>query len=178
MKGRSRTLEKRLTGKAKARPGRRFFGEAKILASEQPGDAWYGSFKWLTSPKWTGDQKLADQYQTGFREALHHHFRDLAGFQKTVALATTRLGGDRPVGPDLWLISRNQHRFIEVKLPGDRLARHQLVGLALIGMFLRGDRPVSVEVVNLYPGQTSRGSAVNVGTDFEEICKKLRDGRS
>lgn len=120
----SRLLKKRLHEKAHARPGRRFFGEAKLLAAEPYNQAWYGSFKWLTSRKWTGHQKLADQYQGGFRVALQDHFPDLARFQKTVALAMARIGGDRPVGPDLWLISQKQHRFIEVKLPGDRLARH------------------------------------------------------
>ena len=169
----SKTLQQRLGAKATARPGRRFFGEAKVLAAEQPEDAWYGSFKWLTSPKWTGDQRLADRYQTGFREALQHRFRDLEGFQKTVALAMTRLGGARPVGPDLWLISPKRHRFIEVKLPGDRLARHQLVGLALIALFLRADRPTSVEVVNLHPGKASRDSATDLERQFAAVCEKL-----
>jgi hypothetical protein len=168
----SKPLQQRLREKAKARPGRRFFGEAKVLASEPYDDAWYGSFKWLTSPKWIADQKLADGYQEGFRTALQHQFRDLPAFQQAVALAMTRIGGDRPVGPDLWLISQTHHRFIEVKLPGDRLARRQLIGLALISKFLRCDRTITVEIVNLSLGQAPRASA-DVECEFAGIYKKL-----
>ena len=85
----SRLLKERLRAKARARPGRRFFGEAKVLAlaSEQYEAAWYGSFKWLTSPKWIGRQALGDRYQEGFRAALQDHFHGLAAFQQAVARA-------------------------------------------------------------------------------------------
>ncbi len=178
VKGCSRLLKRRLRDKACARPGRRFFGESKVLATHPYEEAWYGSFKWLTSSRWSGDQKLADRYQVGFRDALKDHFHELAEFQQTVALSMRRFGGDRPVGPDLWLITPKEHRFIEVKLPGDRLARHQLVGLALIAVFLRADRgPVSVEVVNLFNGERARGVEQQLEREFARICEQLQNCR-
>lgn len=142
-----------LEGKADTRRGRRFFGEAQVLATESADEAWYGSFKWLTSPKWNGPGPLANDYQEAFRSALQRHFRDLGAFQQKVRAAAETNAGSRPVAPDLWLVSRRRHRFIEVKLPGDSLAPHQVEGLRLIEKHLRAadGRPVSVEVVTLSP---------------------------
>ncbi len=58
----------------------------------------------------------------------------------------------KPVGPDLWLVTPHEHRFIEVKLPDDTVAEHQLLGLALIVTHLRAQRPISVEIAQLYSG--------------------------
>jgi len=166
-------LKRRLLDKARARTGRRFFGETKVLAMEPYDEAWYGSFKWLTSPRWSGAAALSDRYQEHFRRALMIHFPDLCDFQQRVAMSLGSIDRRKPVGPDLWLITPKQHRFIEVKLPRDTLARHQLVGLALIGMFLRGDRPISVEVVNLYNGERPPKTEPQLGREFAEICEKL-----
>lgn len=142
-----------LTAKADTRPGRRFFGKAYVLANEGTGESWYGSFKWLTSPKWSAPGPLADDYQEAFRAALQRHFRNLDTFQQEVRAAAEKTAGSLPVGPDLWLVTRRRHRFIEVKLPGDSLASHQLEGLQLIERHLRAadGRLVSVEVVTLSP---------------------------
>jgi hypothetical protein len=169
--GCSAPLKQILKRKACARPGTRFFGEAYVSAMSG-GNGWYGSFKWLTSPKWCGERKLADSYQAEFRAALLQHFPRLSEFQEMVR-ASTRAGCERsPVGPDLWLIEEDRHRFIEVKRPGDSVAAHQLLGLALIATLLRGDRPISVEVVGLYSG----ASAPNVNelhTRFQRLCGRL-----
>lgn len=146
-------LRRLLKGKADTRPGRRFFGEAYVLSTEAADEAWYGSFKWLTSRKWSGPGPLADDYQESFRAALQRHFCDLDAFQRKVRAAAGKTAGALPVGPDLWLVTRRRHRFIEVKLPGDSLAPHQLQGLHLIERHLRAadGRSVSVEVVTLSP---------------------------
>jgi hypothetical protein len=168
----SKPLKQVLRSKAKVRPGRRFFGEAFVAATEPHEEAWYGSFQWLTSPKWYGNQDLGDRYQAKFRRALARHFPDLKSFQETASISARRLHGRRPVGPDLWLRSGRVHRFIEVKLPGDQLKRHQLVGLALIGMFLRSDRRISIEVAHLYAGLKPAASKA-LARDFKNVCKQL-----
>ena len=56
-----------------------------------------------------------------------------------------------PTAPDLWLISKaGKHRFIEVKLPGDFIAPHQLAGMAAIARVLGPRMAVSVELLQLY----------------------------
>jgi hypothetical protein len=150
--GCSELLRRILCDKAEARPGRRFLGYAYVAAREFHDEGWYGSFKWLTAPKWSGEQKLPDSYQEAFRDALQRHFPTLREFQRICVAATGNQTEQKPVGPDLWLTTPDRHRFIEVKLPGDHLARHQLVGLALIATFLKSDRPVCVEVVTLDSG--------------------------
>lgn len=80
--------------------------------------------------------------------------------------------GRKPVAPDLWLTTANRHLFIEVKLPGDTIARHQLVGLALIAMYLRGDKPISVRIVNLYSGVRPARSE-KLAREFHKICDQL-----
>jgi len=166
-------LRRILRKKARARPGRRFFGEAHVAAVAPYEEGWYGSFKWLTSRKWSGDAKLRNRYQAAFREALRQHFPDLRQFQQVVAASTREFGGRKPVGPDLWFATARQHRFIEVKLPGDRVGRHQLLGLALIATFLRSDRPMSVEVVNLFSDEKPAGSE-HLVEEFAAICAQLR----
>lgn len=165
-----------LRRKAEVRPGRRFFGEAKVAATTPHEVGWYGSYKWLTSPRWCGSRQLANRYAAEFRDALLQHFPALCEFQQ-VARASIATGRDRkPVAPDLWLISPGEHRFIEVKLPGDRLGQHQLVGLALIAMYLGGDRSVSVEVVNLSTDSKPQRDE-GVQQEFQRICRKLRQLR-
>jgi hypothetical protein len=169
-------LRRILRKKAQARPGRRFFGEAYVAAAANCQDGWYGSYKWLTAQKWAGDEDLRNRYQGQFREALRRHFPKLRQFQEAVAASTRDSRGRKPVGPDLWLATPRQHRFIEVKLPGDRIARHQLLGLALIATFLQSDRPKSVEVVNLFSSKKPTGSDRLV-EEFAAICSQLqRDG--
>ena len=169
----SRPLKQILRKKACARPGSRFFGEAFVAAHVDHEEGWYGSFKWLTSPKWYGDQTLEDRYQAKFRDALRRNFPDLMAFQQIAAASMRKLGGRKPVGPDLWLITPGKHRFIEVKLPYDRLGRHQLFGLALIALFFRRDRPVSVEIVNLHSGKKPARSD-QLARQFEAICTRLK----
>jgi len=161
-----------LRKKACVRPGSRFFGEAKVAATAPHIEGWYSSFKWLTSRKWCSARELGDEYQTSFRDALMRHFPDLKEFQLAVGASMARLGDRKPVGPDLWLTARDEHRFIEVKLPGDRLGRHQMIGLALIAMFLRSDRPVSVEVVHLYTSASPERSE-QYDREFKAICAQL-----
>jgi hypothetical protein len=154
------------------RPGRRFFGEAHVAATERHLEGWYGSFKWLTSSKWCGTENLGDRYQAQFRDALQRHFPELSEFQD-MAAASTRLSlGRKPVGPDLWLTTAQKHRFIEVKLPGDDIRTDQLFGLALIALFLRSDRPVSVEIIHLYSHQKPAASD-GIVREFKAICQGL-----
>lgn len=166
-------LRRILQKKARARPGRRFFGEANVAAGARYQEGWYGSFKWLTSEKWSGDQQLRNRYQAEFREALRRHFPELGQFQQIVAASTRKFNGRKPVGLDLWLTTPREHRFIEVKPPGDRLGRHQLLGLALIATFLRSDRSKSVEVANLFSSEKPAGSEHLVG-EFAAMCAELK----
>jgi hypothetical protein len=117
------SLKRVLRRKARTRPGRRFFGEACVAAADRYREGWYGSFKWLTSPAWCGDRRLQDGYQTKFRAALKRHFPNLREFQQSAVASMPRICGRKPVGPDLWLTTDRKHQFIEVKLPGDRVAR-------------------------------------------------------
>ena len=169
-------LKRTLQERASQRPGRRFFGEAYVAAHVRHQEGWYGSFKWLTAEKWSGRQKLQDRYQNRFRDALMGYFPGLRAFQHlvTASVSVCNLGKRRPVAPDLWLTTIDRHRFIEVKLPGDRLGPHQLVGLALIAMFLSSDRSVSVEIVNLYQDKKSPWSDRLIH-DFRAICTQLKE---
>jgi hypothetical protein len=154
------------------RPGRRIFGEAKVLSTQSYLNAWYGSFKWLTSPKWCSRNQALKGYPNDFREALLSHFSNLCDLQDIVLGAARALADRKPVSPDLWLITRRKHRLIEVKLPGDSLADHQLLGLALIAMCARSDRPVSVEVFRLFESRKPEDSQELVGR-FDVICDRL-----
>jgi hypothetical protein len=140
-------------------------------------EGWYGSFKWMTSPKWCGSANIRDRYQGRFRDALNEYFPQLDEFQRSARTSTSAIGGRKPVGPDLWFPLRRGHRFVEVKLPGDHVGRHQPVGLALIATMLPSDRPFSVEVVHLHNGpRPSRDSGLV--REFESLCRKLRKAKN
>jgi hypothetical protein len=49
---------------------------------------------------------------------------------------------------------QDNHRFIEVKLPGDRVHAHQLKGMALIATCLRAKGRVSVKIAELRPEES------------------------
>ena len=171
---RERLREKASSRRKKRPPDRRFFGEAYVLAKEAYQEGWYGSFMWLTAEKWSGRQKLKDRYKDEFRNSLLRHFPNLRDFQRWVTTSMCSLGRKKPRLPDLWLITSDRHRFIEVKLPGDQPRDEQLFGLALIAMFLPGDRPVSVEIVHLYQEKKPLGSD-QVKHKFQEICTRLKE---
>jgi hypothetical protein len=137
--------------------GRRFFGEAYVAANTKHVTGYYGSFKWLTNPIFSSNQPFATGPTAVFKEqlrnALHQHFgkRQLENLQKR-ARARHQATGVRPVPPDLWLLDRHGgHRFIEVKLPGDRIRPQQVEGMKLISSSLRPKNPTSVEIIDLYP---------------------------
>jgi len=138
-----------LVEKAKKRPGTRFFGEAYVVAHMEHQEGWYGSFKWLTSPAWVTGHGIPYGHRAEFGEALRTYFPTLRDVQQR-ARHFAEMMNCKPVPPDLWLIVNGEHRFIEVKLPGDLVSQGQLVGLALIARFLSGDRPVSVWVMHLH----------------------------
>jgi hypothetical protein len=146
-----RPLSEILRCKANRRPGtRRFFGEAYVAAKMTDADpGWYTSFKWLTSPIWSGQRTLDDTYREKFRSTLQESFgeRRLERLQKRARAFSAQLGGKKPVAPDLWLTVGSDHRFIEVKLLPDTIDRRQLAGLALIAKYLDG---VSVGVVYVH----------------------------
>ncbi|MBM3820923.1 MAG: hypothetical protein FJW14_18175 [Acidimicrobiia bacterium] len=144
------------------RPTARFFGESYVASCNSGCSGFYGSFKWLTNAKFANAKEFsrgpARPFQQALREALHKHFT-AAGVQEVqrAALALHRtqssaLQGKKPTAPDLWLLDEHDHhRFIEAKLPGDSLAPHQVVGLAVIGACFGRRRSVSVEIVELRP---------------------------
>ncbi|MGE3345211.1 MAG: VRR-NUC domain-containing protein [Vicinamibacterales bacterium] len=141
----------------------RFFGEAFVASTTPHVEGYYGSFKWLKNQRFASTAPFprgrSHVFQRALREALHRHFsrERIAALQAaTRELNRTckrELGGVYPTAPDLWLMDESgHHRFIEVKLPGDSIAPHQLAGLALITSCLGGVRPVSTEIVELNPG--------------------------
>lgn len=137
--------------------GRRFFGEAYVATQIQHQTGYYGSFKWLTNARFSDDRPFPNgptkRFQEDLRRALLEHFgrRQLEMLRKR-ANAVHKATGLRPVAPDLWLIDREgNHRFIEVKLPGDRIRPQQLTGLDLIKSCLHAKTQVSVEIVELKP---------------------------
>jgi len=151
-------LERLLKRKARGRAAktRRFFGEAYIASQTRYREAYYSSFKWLTNPRFAGDRKLRDKNQEQLRKALQDHFtpKRIAKLQRVVrelsGVCRKDLAGKHPTPPDLWLVGRGgRHRFIEVKLPGDSLAPHQIAGMAAIACVLSGPKRVSIEVVHL-----------------------------
>lgn len=145
----SPSIKSVLSKKARVRPNR-FFGEAYVATQIDHDDGWYCPFKWLTSASWCEANANEDQSASAdFRAALAKHFPDLRDFQNRVAEFVRLSGVEKPVGPDLWLIADNVHRFIEVKLAGDTLKPRQLAGLALLAECLPSAWPISVSVVNL-----------------------------
>ena len=138
-----------LERKARVRPNR-FFGEAYVASRIAHDAGWYCPFKWLTSASWCDANCVdGDDDSSEFKTALARHFPRLREFQNRVAEFVGATGVDKPVGPDLWLIINDEHRFIEVKLAGDTLKPRQLAGLALLAKCLPSKSPISVGVVNL-----------------------------
>jgi hypothetical protein len=143
-----------LVSKARKRPGRRFFGEAYIASKTEMIEGWYNSFKWLTNKKWIIGKGLEDEFEQPFYEALMKYIgKDILKDLQDRANNLLKDGTNKkPVAPDLWFIDKEgQFKFIESKLPGDVINRHQIAGLALIKKFLSAVKPVSVLIVTLYP---------------------------
>jgi hypothetical protein len=156
--GASAYLKKILAKKVARRGGgRRFFGEAYVATKITHKEGFYGSFKWLTSARFSDDRPFPDgrtrEFKEQLRKALTKHFtrRQLQALRER-ASAFKKETGVRPVPPDLWLVDRRgNHRFIEVKLERDRIRRPQLAGLALIASCLHAKTRISVEIVELHP---------------------------
>lgn len=156
--------------RTKAKKTSRFFGEAFVANATRHREGLYGSFKWLTNRRFLGTKPFpngpAKQQQEQLRRALGDHFgnpklRELQQAARQLHRSRRRLlKGKLPTAPDLWLVDkRGSHRFIEVKLPGDFLAPHQLAGMALIACILK----VSVEVIELRNDQAI----------FQEFCRAI-----
>jgi hypothetical protein len=175
----SKDLHDLLKKKARGRLKRSacFFGETYVASVTPHREGYYSSFKWLTNRRFVGTGGFpngpAQRYQEQFREALQRHFgrRRLERLQQA-ARAICRscykeLAGKPPTPPDLWLVDRRgHHRFIEVKLPGNSVAPHQLAGMAAIACFLKGPKRVSVEVIELH----------NEDQVFKDFCRKIKAG--
>ncbi len=152
----------KLKASSREKPTARFFGETYIASLNPRCEGFYGSFKWLTNPRFASRKEFprgpARPLQQTLRDALHKHFtRDGVVEVQQAASDLHRehlaaLHGKKPTAPDLWLIDeRGHHRFIEAKLPGDSLAPHQVAGLALLATCLGARHPVSVEIIELRP---------------------------
>ena len=174
--GASQGLQNLLRRKARgrARKTRRFFGEAYVVGEASIREGYYSSFKWLTNRRFVGVGNFpkgpAQKRQEQLREALKRHFgqRRLARLQQAVGtLGRTckrELRGKQPTAPDLWFVDRRgSHRFVEVKLPGDSVAPHQLAGMAAIACVLGGPK-VSVEVIELHDDEQV----------FKRFCRTLK----
>lgn len=138
-------LKEILRTKARVRPNR-FFGEAFAASALQPDEAWYSSFKWLTSSMWLSSRPVKDSFQRRFRDDIQRRLPSLAEVQTRAKRFGPHL---QPVPPDLWLIKDAQHAFVEVKLAKDRVSETQLAGLAVcatipravVGIAFVQDRP-------------------------------------
>lgn len=167
----ARLLRRKVRGRAAKT--RRFFGEAYVASQTPHREAYYGSFKWLTNRRFASSREFSDRYQEQFRKALQGHFgqRRIEKLQLAVqALARScrkELDGKEPTAPDLWLVDkRGRHRFIEVKLPGDSVAPHQVAGMAAIACVLKTPHRVSVEVIHLHDDDRR----------FKAFCRAIRAG--
>jgi len=72
--------------------------------------------------------------------------------QKSLSLYQnqTARSPEKPVAPDLWIIDKNNHyRFIESKLPRDKINERQITGLVLIKKNLEEIASASVSIVNV-----------------------------
>lgn len=141
----SRILREKANNRGK--PGRRFFGEAWSASQANWDEAWYGSFKWLSS--WP--VQSASPFGSEYRSALLKYFPDASKARPRATALVPHLRGKRPMPPDLWLRSGEAHHFIEVKLPGDSVRDTQVAGLAVIGSTLHTERSLSVWIYDLYP---------------------------
>ncbi len=182
----ARTRREGRLGRGRSGGDRRFFGEAFVAGelSKQCDAAWYGSFKWLTSPTWLAETPASDNYATQFGEALRHHFgRHLEKLQTRAEKLCGLPNCAKPMPPDLWLIADGRHRFIEVKLPGDTIRGAQLAGLALIATSLPA---TTVEIVTLNGGcRTTRkwldreeAALRRADEEFSGFCRKLKASSS
>ena len=149
----------------KKNAGVRFFGESFVACAKdmQHDEGYYGSFKWLTNHKFRTDDDFPKgptrEYKEQLRTALQKYFgsgqlRDLQTAAHAIHAKHGKklLNGQKPVPPDLWLVSKERHRFIEAKLPRDWVEPHQVAGLALISCCLNSPgRKISVEIVEVRP---------------------------
>ena len=165
----ARAMKRKVRGRS--RKTRRFFGEAYVARKAKPRELYYSSSKWLTNPAFVSNREPKDENHEQIRRALHKHFgaHRLITLQRAVArLSRTsrkQLAGKAPSAPDVWLVDRGGcHRFIEVKLPGDSIAPHQLAGMAAIGCVLGRGNKVSVEVIHLHDDYRA----------FRRFCGALR----
>jgi len=146
-----------LLKKAKNRPGRRYFGEAYVSSTIKMIDGWFNSFKWLSSEKWLTGNSLEPVFEKPFHDTLikYFGFKNLRNLQnESTALYKGNaeyLHHKKPVAPDLWIIDKKgNHRFIECKLPGDKIGPHQIAGLLLIKENLKVSEKISVSIANLH----------------------------
>jgi hypothetical protein len=171
-----------LVHKAKRRPGRRFFGEAFIASKIAMADGWYSSYKWLTSEKWITGKGMEAKFQKPFYEALKKYIglNVIANIQNQAEALYRKhkkkfmKGGKyrKPVAPDLWLIGKEgKFRFIESKLPGDKISFSQIAGLALIKKYVGGE----VSIINLYPKGSKPQNQTDHSALFSEIYNLLPD---
>jgi hypothetical protein len=156
----------------RTRLGRRFFGEALVATSVTHEQGWFGSFKWMSS--WP--RRSGSEYASEYRAALMSNFPNVSDLPSKSFALRRLLGGKKPVPPDLWLIVNGEHRFIEVKLPGDVLRPTQVAGLALIATCLSEKKTLSVWLYNLYP-EGSRPAPISermlaMYREFCEICRR------
>jgi hypothetical protein len=115
----------------------------------------------------------ASKYARDYGQALDEHFVDLTRLRSKALGIQRKLGGKKPVPPDLWLIVNGMHVFIEVKLPGDRIRDAQIAGSALMARYLRtkkNKKKVSFWLVNLH----RRGAEPSpMPLDFASLCEKF-----
>jgi hypothetical protein len=172
-------LKKVLKQKREARPGSRFFGEAFVATTLDHTHAFYGSFQWLTTSRFLGGDSFPPsptrEFRERYRRALHDFFgTELAALQDNAMRLRDRTGV-KPAAPDLWLVQRSWHRFIEVKLPRDRVRDNQLAGLAVIAVSLaRARKRISVELIELYPeGQAPHLKDTDSADRFRQFRREI-----
>ncbi len=112
----------------------------------------------MTNPRFSDGREFSGRgksikFQVALRNALLKYFgKDQLAKLRKKAIAFEKETCIRPVPPDLWLVDgRGNHRFIEVKLPGDSIKARQLAGMAVIASCLRPKSKMSVEIVDLNP---------------------------
>jgi hypothetical protein len=165
-----------ISDKARVRP-KRFFGEAYVAGHWGYDEAWYSSYKWLTSSIWTSGKCPSDKYHQVFHAALQKHFPRLPECQAKARAFAAR-NGFKPVAPDLWLILDGEHWFIETKIPPDHISDSQLAGLAVIATCLPATKPVHVALVELRESFAGdRRISEDLRSRFKGVCGTLRELR-
>jgi hypothetical protein len=171
-----------LVHKAKQRPGRRFFGEAFIASNIAMTDGWYSSYKWLTAKKWIMGKNLEPKFQKPFYEALKKHIGlevigDIQNHAEALYYKHKKkfMKEDKyrkPVAPDLWLIGKDgKFKFIESKLPKDKISSSQIAGLALIKKYVGGE----ISIINLHPEDSKPPNQTDHSVLFSDIYDSLPD---